>query len=336
MEIPVLPKKNALGLIFKVDKQVGRGDVIDIISDFQNGVMVKKQYQHEFCDGLGALLLTASEWPSLGLSLPSRRVRVTNPLTQLLPGIRGFLQDLSQHETKWRHFDPLEKYHPDFSARRVFSHQSSQRILQAAKRQNISLTAFMLWHLNSVISENLMLPEQKKSHWVLPINMRRQKGEELRIENRISSVGLHFDKDLGAEELGALYSATLNPVHAFANEILTEILAMLGERRLLELARSRGKANSWTGIFTNLGQWDFPDSPQLDHWPLAVSITPPGGTPVLPIGAGIMSWRGHLSLSLRLHPALAAKQPELPDRLLDAARRSIENSVGDKTTLLHG
>jgi hypothetical protein len=134
--------------------------------------------------------------------------------------------------------------------------------------------------------------------------------------------------------LADLYTSKLNPIHAFANEILTEMLALLGEEKLLKLAQSRGGSNSWTGIFTNLGQWNFPNLPQMHRWPEAVSITPPGGTPVLPIGAGIMTWRGHLSVSIRLHPALSAHEPRLPEALLDGVKNSLEREIGKTTSLL--
>lgn len=327
-------RKNSLGLIFKVDKQVGRGDVIDIISDFSDGSVLKKQYHHEFCDGLGALLLSAQEWSGSSLVLPSRRIRLTPSLSQCVAGFQGFFEDLAPHVTKWKVFDSSQPYSPNHIARRVFSHASSELILQTAKAKGVSVNALMLWHLNSVISKNLMCPEQSSCHWVVPVNMRRARGEELRIENRISSVGLHFSKDWDVKKLADLYSAKLNPIHAFANEFLTELLALLGEEKLLKLAQTRGNSNSWTGIFTNLGQWDFPDLPQLHRWPEAVSITPPGGTPVLPIGAGIMTWRGHLSVSIRLHPALSAHDPQLPDALLDGVKNSLEQAIGKSISLL--
>ena len=48
--------KDALGAIFRAEKRLGRGDLFELISHFQDGSHTATVYQHEFYDGMGALL----------------------------------------------------------------------------------------------------------------------------------------------------------------------------------------------------------------------------------------------------------------------------------------
>ncbi|MEY4064549.1 MAG: hypothetical protein RIR26_757 [Pseudomonadota bacterium] len=310
-------KRDSLGLIFKVEKQLGRGDIFEVIADFADGSQQKIQFHHEHYDGLGALLECSKIWTGEPLQLPLFNLKSKDPFAQMASSVRGFWDDLKPRTTAWNSIQPQTTYSPEHLARHVFTPAETQNIIAAARGQNVSLSVFLLWHVNATVSAHLLSPEQRECHWLLPVNMRRRHSETSCSANRTSSVGLHFKRTDSLQSLSQVYQNSLNPWHARANETLAHAAALLGEKALLSLARARGERNAWIGSFTNLGNWNFPALPAGAHWPVSISIAPPAGTPCFPVGVGMVTWQGRLAVSLRLHAALCTQDAALPEKLLN-------------------
>jgi hypothetical protein len=317
-------RANALGKIFKIEKQLGRGDLFEVIAAFPQNRTEKYIFQHEDCDGLGALLRLSRKWNSKELHLPAFKMNLKR--SALWGGVRGLLGDLQPRKTLWKNLEKQAPYTPQHLARRVFDKSSSTAIFAAASEHKVNLNTLLLWIINHVVCEQLLLAQQHQCHWLLPVNTRRS--EERQCDsNRTSSIGLHFDRCASLQDLFANYKKSLNPWHALGNERLTEFLARLSEKNLLALARLRGSKNSWIGSFSNLGRWDFPENLNDAGWPTHISIAPPAGTPCFPIGVGIITWQGHMSISLRLHAALCQENSNQPEAILDAAKQFLEDFV---------
>lgn len=312
-----LMKRDSLGLIFKVEKQLGRGDIFEIIADFPDGSQQVTRFHHENHDGLGALLECSKQWSGSALHLPQFNLKLKNSSSQLPAALHGFWEDLKPRTTKWKSILPHTAYSPAHLARCVFSMAETQKVVAAAREQKVSVPVFLLWHVNAVVSEHLLNPEQTDCHWLLPVNMRRGHREKSCSANRTSSVGLHFGSTDSMQSLAHVYQTALNPLHARANAALAHAAALLGEKILLKLARARGERNTWIGSFTNLGIWNFPQLPTSAHWPESISVAPPAGTPCFPVGVGMVTWQGRLALSLRLHAALCTHEAALHEKLLN-------------------
>jgi hypothetical protein len=322
-----LMKRDSLGLIFKVEKKLGRGDIFEIIADFPDGSQQVTRFHHENHDGLGALLECSKQWSGAALHLPQFNLKVKNSGAQLPAALHGFWEDLKPRTTIWKSIQPQTAYSPAHLARCVFSKTETQKVVAFAREQKVSVPVFLLWHMNAVVSTYLLNPEQMDCHWLLPVNMRRGHHETGCTINRTSSVGLHFQRTDSMQNLSDIYQNSLNPWHARANETLAHAAALLGEKTLLKLARARGVRNTWIGSFTNLGIWNFPQLPASAHWPESISVAPPAGTPCFPVGVGMVTWQGRLALSLRLHAALCTQEPTLPEKLLkDMASRCVNFS----------
>ncbi|MBM3383271.1 MAG: hypothetical protein FJY29_12675 [Betaproteobacteria bacterium] len=314
--------RNALGKIFKVEKQLGRGDLFEVISVFPGGREETRIFQHEDCDGLGALHRLSLEWNAHPLELPSFGL---SPRMSTLPrGISGIIRDLQPHQTRWKQIDLKANYTPRLLARRVLSKHATVAVVAAASKHNVNLNTLLLWCFNKSVCEELLATEQQHCHWLLPVNMRRAKDSSCS-SNQTSSIGLHFDRKTTLSELFRTYKESVNPWQALGNEKLTELLASLSEKQLLALARLRGEKNSWLGSFSNLGRWDFPSLQENPLWPTHISIAPPAGTPCFPIGIGIITWQGHMSLSIRLHAALCGSNLQLQESVLDSAMHLLES-----------
>jgi hypothetical protein len=73
---------------------------------------------------------------------------------------------------------------------------------------------------------------------------------------------------------------------------------LIGAAGLRRELRNRDKKNvGWTGMFSNLGVWDMPDS---GHW-----IFGPAVSRVHPIGAGCVTMNGRMAITVQLHEALS-------------------------------
>ncbi len=309
--------KDALGAIFRAEKRLGRGDLFELISHFQDGSHTATVYQHEFYDGMGALLKESQKWSGATIEVPTFNLKSPKSLSELLKGIKGFKEDLSPSVTHWKNMDKNATYTPKYFAWRVFSPAETQSLVSAARAQKISLNSLLLWATNTVIAQDLLAENQLDCRWLTPVNMRRSHDERNSHSNHTSSVGLRFTRDSSAAQIDAQYRAALNAWRAKTTHALARGVSALGEDILYNLARRRGEKNSWIGSFTNLGVWNFPSVKNTDHWPIALSVAPPAGTPCFPVGIGLITWQGHLSIGLRLHAGLVGQEDDMPEKLLN-------------------
>lgn len=308
---------DGLGRIFRVEKKLGRGDLITLVQVFSDGRVSKNSFAHEFYDGLGALREESKNWSGAQVELPLFRLKNSTSLKAIWSGIRGLKEDLSSSVTHWKHLNPDAPYTPDHLAFRILTRETSAHILQYSREQRLSVNTLLLYAINEVIAEQLLAKDQIDCRWLIPINMRRTQEEQQKTNNHTSSIGLRFNRCATPSELESLYRNSLNKWRALSAHALNRTSAYLSEEYLLRLARRRAASNSWIGSFTNLGVWNFPTvSDKNTLWPCAVSIAPPAGTPCFPVGVGIMTWQGHVSMSLRLHSAVISDVTPGPEDLL--------------------
>jgi hypothetical protein len=316
-------KKDALGAIFRVEKRLGRGDIFELVSHFADGGTHIESFQHEFNDGLGALAQQSEKWQGPSLQLPLFQIKTPTTAAQILAGLRGLKEDMTPSQTRWKNLDAAAPYSPAHLAWRVFSQNSTSILLNTSKQLNISLNTLLLSVVNKVVVQNLLHERQHDCRWLIPVNMRRNESDRLLRSNCTSSIGLRFDRDASPRAIDEQYRRSLNKWRAIATHALAQASCQLGEERLLKLAQLRGQKNSWIGSFSNLGVWKFEEQNSNPHWPIALSIAPPAGTPCFPVGVGIITWQRRLSMSLRLHSALINGIPHLPEVLLAEIQKQL-------------
>ncbi|NBO39341.1 hypothetical protein EBU99_12245 [bacterium] len=327
-------KHDSLGLIFKVEKRLGRGDIFEINSYFADGTYEQRKFHHESFDGMGALLEISEQWSGDEFRIPSFNLHSPVSFSSIRAGILGLIEDLRPSQTQWKQFQANATYTPEHVGWRIFSQPSSQLLREHARKNKVSLTVFLLWLVNTVAAEHLLAESQQLCRWLLPVNMRKSTLECLSKQNHTSSVGLQFSRSDTLAELERTYRHSLNKWRALATQSIAELSAGLGENNLYRLARLRGERNSWMGSFSNLGVWNFANARHNDHWPIAIAIAPPAGTPCFPIGIGVITWQGHLSLSLRVHAALVGQNHQLPETLLSSIVEAIAKVMGKHPEIL--
>ncbi|NBW83501.1 hypothetical protein EBR21_17275, partial [bacterium] len=272
-------RNDALGAIFRVEKRLGRGDVFELVSHFADGRTHIEAFEHEFHDGLGALLQESAKWQGPRLQLPLFQLKTAASAGQILAGLQGLKEDMTPSQTHWKSLDASAPYTPEHLAWRVFSKQTTLHLLNAAKQMHISLNTLLLATTNKVVAENLLAEDQRDCRWLIPVNMRRNEEDRQLSSNCTSSIGLRFDREASPILIDKKYRSALNKWRAIATHALAHASCQLGEERLLKLAQLRGQKNSWIGSFSNLGVWQFEEQAENPHWPVALSIAPPAGTP---------------------------------------------------------
>jgi hypothetical protein len=322
-------KKNALSLIFRIEKALGRGDLFDFLFHFPDGSTTEKQIQHEFYDGLGALIEESRQWSGSELKIPSFQLKGKLSFKDLLEGLLGLKDDLTPSKTRWKFQNEAAEYCYSRPAWRVFSETTTQSLIELAKVKNISLSSLLLFEINAAVAEHLLAREQRDCRWLIPVNMRRSDKEKLRTDNHTSSVGIRFDRQAQVSEVDSAYRRSINKWRALASHALTNASTFLGEQQLMQLARRRGITNSWIGSFSNLGVWNFQIAADEHHWPLAISFAPPAGTPCFPVGVGIVTWQKHLSVSIRLHSSLKTNNSASAEDLLNALASALHIQTGE-------
>ena len=316
-------KQDALGKIFRVEKRLGRGDEFEIISHFLNGDRKVSRYRHETCDGLGALLLESSRWSSVPIAIPTFRMKKRCDLLSFMRGVVGFFEDFSPSKTLWKHLEVNAPYTSQHLAWRVFSERSTEDLLKYAKAKNVSLNSVLLAAVSSAVGSLLLKDSQTECRWLIPVNMRMSPSEALNSANHTSSVGVRFCRDVSLTELDATLKKSLNPWRVLFAYRLAAALSRLSEDVLFKLAKKRGEHNFWIGSFSNLGMWNAGITAENEHFPAAISIAPPAGTPCFPVGVGIITWQGRLSISVRLHSGLVPTHSRLPEELLDEVNHQL-------------
>lgn len=295
--------KDALGKIFKVEKILGRGDNIDFIFHYKNKPDVIKSSHHADHDGLGALYNGIAEEHQYFLPLPKRSLRIKGFL-DMFTGLYGMLSDFSPSIVKWKKIEVNAKYDPRFRAWRVLSQSTTKELVSHLKSRNISLNVYLLFLLNRVLQEKLIDADEMLFRWLFPVNMRETDADRTDTSNHTSSIGLVIHKSDEIADVQRMYERSVLGSRALATHFLAKVLASLPEKLLLKLAILRGKKNMWVGTFSNIGRWDVEEFIVSKGLPEAISISPPAGTPCFPVGVGVITWAGQLSICMRLHPSI--------------------------------
>lgn len=325
-------KRDALGRIFKIEKQLGRGDEFEIISHFSDGGLRVARFHHEECDGFGALLKESRAWSGAELVIPLFRWKARTQVSRRISGVLGFLSDVLPSKTRWKHLDETSVYSPRHLAWMVLSRESTQQLIQSARSRKVSLNSLLMFVFNDVIARVLLNDRETRLRWLFPVNMRMNIAEANSTANHTSSIGLSFARADSIERIDASLKLALNPWRALLTHRLAHLVARLTDRALIWLAKKRGTTNFWIGSFSNLGVWNFPAADAEPRWPIALSIAPPAGSPCFPVGVGVITWQGHLSVSLRLHPALVRGDEPLSDEILTAVSERLSQLVSQQLT----
>jgi hypothetical protein len=219
-----------------------------------------------------------------------------------LRGLRAALPTLRIRPRQWKRFDGTHNARLDPACERVawdlFTERETRGMVLASKIAGVTVNTYLLFHLDAVVSAQLVRPETNRL-WMVPVNLRGAVRRSREAALQMAFFGVDLDRDVSPAGLQAQISTLKERAYHWGAWIALHAGALLGAEGLRRDVRRREQKNhGWTGIFSNLGVWNVPGA---GHW-----IFGPAISRVHPVGAGCITMNGRMALTLQLHDAFGA------------------------------
>jgi len=273
---------------------------------------------HTLTDGIGGLARLLGDRGGEFGKLPEMKHGGRVKLAAILRMIPGLCR--SRKSREWLFEQDGEASRRDRAPQAVswhlFSEKETRKICEASQALAVSVNSFLLRHLDSVVRGELINPAKAIS-WMVPVNLRRgELGNELS-GNFSGYVTARIREGDAVGEVHAEVQRNLS----IGQHVLTNKSYSVGrflwkglKKNLIRM--NRVMAEPYLGAFSNLGRWDCDG---VDgHWFFC--------PPVLRcqmIGAGCVTYRDRLSLTLQVHPELSV-DPGLPAKWMNQWSETIK------------
>lgn len=220
----------------------------------------------------------------------------------------------------WLSFDPAwrgsspERSRPSSLSWCVLDPEQTRALIERARSMGVSVTSLLLCGLGRAIVPSLDLT-RGPVRWVVPVNMRGAITREPATANHSAYVYAETPPRGSVQDIERSLRISLDREDHFAawhGFTLGSALGTWGLGRVIEAGFRYGP--TWIGVFSNLGVWpERADSHGRDETWIFCPPVPRNQ----PLGAGVLTWHGRMSLALQAHPALRADREEVA-RWLDA------------------
>ena len=289
--------------------------------DHRSGEVRWTLLHHRDFDAYGGFChVIRSEGAAFEMPLPPPRPQASW-LTKLV-GLVRYIRESRLRSTEWiaydRNLPPYERapqYH-------LFTEAETATIKARAKAQGISPQFHSLYHLNRVIAQHLLKPEQRDNWWMIPVNMRGAVVETPNWHNYSTYISTQIAPDTQPQEIQAqIRTRLVRQLHwaAWTFMLAGKWFGKKGIRKSLRYYREND--HCWVGGHTfvefDLRRVTGNDPTYCDRY--SWTGTPPV-TRSHPIAAtGIIS-NGRLALALNAHPGLVHDPALLRSLLMEWAR----------------
>lgn len=325
-------RKDWVGLWFVIQAERGHSDEVPFfLAHLREKRFENLSFRHRDKDGVAAM---AAALGSRGLQATKKNIRPLPrpPVARLLPLLwRGLAGNNAGGKPNWSHFRPeaKEKF-PGFSFL-VLGPEAENALGLFLAKNKISLTAYLLSRLSEAMAPELLSGPLSGS-WLLPVDMRSAFPGRPLTGNCVSYIKVAASLD--ASFVHREIKRALTAFEHWSNWWVYHIGKVVGLNGMRKLSLRSSLRTFWLGSFTDLGDWTPSNSPAADAFrETAWAIAAPG-TPNNPVGCATLAWFGNRSISLRLHPAVAANAETSGVILRRLARRIAEDTGGREAELL--
>lgn len=321
-------KKNHSSIKFVVAEELGEWMGIIIPIFFPQTQKFKFKFlHHKDHDGISMMTqlfedegINLKTFPTLKVAKqPARRHRL-----QLL---KKYIDLTKKVDLRWKKKIDLTG-RPDCFAHIFLDKHTTKEIYELAKQKHSSLTSFLLFHLDKIISSEL-LEKGSQRKWVMPLNMRLDPKQKL-MGNHSASIIVNLDKNESEESVHKKMSTFLKDQIQWGSQMYSNMAKYIGKRGTKFVAKKIKDVG--TGVFSNLGVWpqgidaSLPEYLQNQAW----SVVAPASQ-VLPVAAAMIDWCGQISLTLQFHPSLKLSNEQVEE----LARKWIQSSLHELYQVRH-
>ncbi len=312
---------------FRLQEQAGEPmDIIFRRYRFDGSAVDEELLRHESHDGVGAMTAILEERGWTVPTMVSQRSRRPGLLRQLLLR-RRYRRKIRPWPNRWQtEPDWSVKARWPSSAMALFDVERTAAYAEALVGQGASVTSGILSALDRRAAQ-LLLTSESPRRWMVPVNM-RQPGPK-RYGNVVTSIPLLFEKAMAPGEVHRELKAMLGADMHWGAAFTAELLGRLSVERTRCMLASFDPRRTIFGVVTNVGSW-----PPADATPPATPdddestwvIVPPVGRRG-PLASTMITWRGKLAVTLRVHGCL---------RLRDDDVRALLQGVADDVAAVAG
>lgn len=255
---------------------------------------------HDRYDGISALAHLLAEGGAAGGPLPELR----GDRFTFLRGLRGLLSVLPAlavrrqrwksafHWTRPAGFLPVERR----MAWRLFTPEQTAQIIAAAKAAGVTVNSYLLFHLDRVVSDELVAPGAAR-RWMVPVNLRGAVTRPSVQAPHMSFFGVDLEGDVSPRAVQLRVDRLKQRGYHWGMWMMLHLGRLLGPDGMRKDIRKRERQkHGVTGMFSNLGCWHVEGA---GNWLFCPAITR-----VYPIGAGCVTMNGRMALAIQLHEAL--------------------------------
>jgi hypothetical protein len=292
-------------------------------------------FRHQEYDGLGALSHHLRTTEQVEIELPQTSEQRPSTWTLLCAFVRLLVRALRPRKCmKWRALDSgwrprsSAESRPTASAWSLFSQQETTELRALARARGVSLNAWLLWSLKEALLPQLV-PGSGTLDWRIPVNMRGALPTDGETANHALALEVSLRPEASPGEVDAAIreEKSLHRIW-FVAAFMYRFAWVLSRRTFRRLAIRALSTDAFTGGFSNMGVVaPVGDAADVDEWWIPLN-------PVIktsPIGVACFTWRGRLTLTLQLHPALAT-DPQVARNWL-ASWRGFATEAGQSAIL---
>ena len=254
---------------------------------------------HVECDGVGGFARLLRQHGAVLERLPSNKNihrGIIGPIWRLWKNSRQ--APPCARRSDWLRGQKPQSGPPQDFAWHLFNEQETNLLIEACRRQQVTVNSLLLKHLDASVRLELELGNARLP-WMVPINLRSEDSVADDTVNQVSCVDVIIapeDSVIGVHQ--QILKRLADGEHR-ANFLMMQLGKVLShERKKRILARNRSKPAGNIGAFSNLGSWDPQKQIESkDAW----LFCPPLATGQR-LAAGCVTFQNRLSLMLQAHP----------------------------------
>lgn len=182
-----------------------------------------------------------------------------------------------------------------------FDDIATSKLVKLAKAQRVSVTSYLIDHINKVAKELLVKnPTQHTSNWLLPVNFRGHDGRDFDMRNRTTSLCLNLKAQATSKDIDEKIKEQMTAGMPWGAWLHSNIVKIIGLKILTYIYKNI-RPSQYLGVFSNLGVWPNKMVPIDDPAKLPFLYIGAPSTSLCPVALVAVTWQGQLSLTIRLH-----------------------------------
>ncbi len=271
---------------------------------------------HEHCDGVGAFMrllrrLPVSSWTGVSgrpASIPS-----------LFSCWKQHSGTAPAPSPRWRHQQPAADAGAQYIAVEALSGETTQALINEARRQSVSVNALLLSALHAQVSQQLL--SEAGGSWFIPVTLRGALVLASDEMNHASGIYLPLPGQADSKQIHAGIADAVRRNEHWWLWHQSRIVVDLGGQWLVNRVLRWLSRRSYLGSFSSMGEWQIDwrgTGLEQDSYMWAI----PPGSPNYPIAACWLICNGRLVLNLKLNPVLGLGAARC-EALLRSWRRAV-------------